>query len=95
MFPPPKKNCARISRRYGLLLKLYLQRCGAHKGTLAKQLYVNEALTSIAQQVHHVRPKKAQKYNEFVQRELKKVKQKVTSESSGGGAFRTGSLYFF
>jgi len=61
---------------YGLFLKLYLQQCGPHKSILAKQLFVNEALTSIAQQVHNVRPKKAQKYNEFVQRELKKVLQK-------------------
>lgn len=59
---------------YGLYLKLYLHQCGPHKSILAKQLFVNEALTSIAQQVHNVRPKKAQKYNEFVQRELKKVR---------------------
>jgi hypothetical protein len=62
-----------INDRYGLLIKLYLQRCGPHKTTLSRQLFINDSLTSIAQAVHNVRPKKAQKYNEFVQRELKKL----------------------
>jgi hypothetical protein len=38
-----------INDRYGLLLKLYLQRCGPHKTTLSRQLFINESLTSIAQ----------------------------------------------
>jgi hypothetical protein len=62
-----------INERNGLLLKLYLQRCGPHKIALSRQLFLNESLTSIAQAVHHVRPKKAHKYNEFVQRELRKL----------------------
>ena len=60
-----------INDRYGLLLKLYLQRCGPHKTTLARQLFINESLTSIAQRVHKVKPKKAAAYNAFVQKELK------------------------
>ena len=38
-----------INERNGLLVKLYLQRCGPHKTTLKRQLFINESLTSIAQ----------------------------------------------
>jgi len=62
-----------INDRYGLLIKLYLQRCGPHKTSLSRQLFINESLTSIAQAVHNVRPKKAKNYNAFVQKELKKL----------------------
>jgi hypothetical protein len=41
-----------INDRYGLVLKLYLQRCGPHKTTLSRQLFINESLTSIAQVGH-------------------------------------------
>ena len=67
------RPCSPALHRYGLLLKLYLQRCGPHKTTLSRQLFINESLTSIARAVHNVRPKKAEKYNEFVQRELRKL----------------------
>lgn len=34
-----------VNGRYGLLLRLYLRRCGPHKAALAAQLHINDSLT--------------------------------------------------
>ena len=40
-----EKHVHSVNDRYGLLLKLYLQRCGPHKTMLARQLFINDSLT--------------------------------------------------
>ncbi len=65
-----------VEERFGLLLSLYLSKCGKYRDSLRQQLYVNNRLKEIAQTLKS-KPTKAKRL-QFVQEQVAKLNVSIT-----------------